>query len=172
MALVFDMRDFAVIFVEINVSHVQNGRDDSEHFFYLALLHADCAHSFERLPVFLLVVHVFRVVLATAGEILEVLRLEVAQSKRLALLGTRLALDQLVENVKVALAGAGPDDARLLEQKLLNSAADWRAAFERNLKVLPEARRIVVSKSLRVPECFQKRIRFYDHFFHFLNICA
>ncbi len=73
---------------------------------------------------------------------------------------------------KVALAWAGTDDARLLEQKFLNSSANWRAAFERNLKVLSEARRIVVSKSFRVPERFQKRIRFDDHFFHFLNIRA
>jgi hypothetical protein len=65
----------------------------------------------------------------------------------------------LVENVIVSLVHRRRDDSDLFEQVLDGErAADAIAVVERDMQVLAEARRVVVSNRLCVSERLKKRI--------------
>ena len=77
----------------------------------------------------------------------------------LGLLLVAEAGEEQVEDVKRGLVGALVDDARLLEQVLLELGADDRAVLlEVDLEVFAEARRVVVDARLGVAERLEQRI--------------
>jgi len=82
----------------------------------------------------------------------------------------RRSLGELVEDVEITFVGDLADDARLLEQIVVDVCSDGLALrVEVYLQVLAKARRVVVAKGFRVSEGFQERVCSEHHVFDALD---
>ena len=144
-----------------DVAAVQDARDDREDGVLLLLGDPDGVHGFDGLAEVGLVVDVVDVVAVALVHVMEVLRIVQLELLCHALIR---AVDELVEDVVVALPGLLVHHTGLLQQVVGDAPADGVASVIKvDFHVLAETTRVVVANGLGVAERLQQRVRVQDN---------
>jgi len=161
LGLVSDVSITAAIFLENDISDMEDTSDDLEDAVLLLGIDTHSVHGVDDLLEILSIIYIIDGVATALIDVMEVLNTIELQLIDEALICTE---DELIEEVEVTLTRLLTNHTTLLKQVVSDTPTDWiTLSIEVNLEVLAETGRVVITDSLGITESLQKRVRVKDN---------